>query len=65
MSVAQNFGKLFNRTPAQSEPDALSDVQVGDGIALGDPLREPYQGEGLNSVQGDPGSSDADRKSVV
>ncbi|MBX3631784.1 MAG: type IV pili methyl-accepting chemotaxis transducer N-terminal domain-containing protein [Simplicispira sp.] len=59
MSVAQNFGKLFNRTPAQSEPDALSDVQVGDGIALGDPLREPYQGEGLNSVQGDPGSSDA------
>ena len=52
MSVVQNFGKLFNRKPTQ---DALN----VDASGLEDPMREPYMGEGLNSVQGDPDRSGA------
>ncbi|MGP1682784.1 MAG: type IV pili methyl-accepting chemotaxis transducer N-terminal domain-containing protein, partial [Giesbergeria sp.] len=57
MSVAQNVGKIFNRKPADGQSSALSDEQDGAGSVIGDPLRDSYQAEGLNSVQGDPGGA--------
>lgn len=56
MSVAPNFGKLFNRKSVP-EHDALVGEQEGENAALQDPLRESYAGDGLDSVQGDPGGA--------
>ncbi len=56
MSVAPNFGKLFNRKSVP-EHDAPVGDQEGDNASLQDPLRESYSGDGLDSVQGDPGGA--------
>ena len=54
MSVVNSLGKLFKRKPA--EPDADPSLQeVGqDPLAAGS-LSDPYQADGMHSVQGDPG----------
>ena len=60
MSVVNQFGKLFNRKPAT--PDAGANAgAVDDGQDLlatgavdGAQLRETYQADAMNSVQGDP-----------
>ena len=60
MSVAQNFGKLFNRTPAATVDGALSGEQGAAGPVMSDPLREHYPGDALNSVQGSPDPADVE-----
>ena len=60
MSVVNQFGKLFNRKPAT--PDAGAAVGTADdgqdvlatGALDGAQLRDAYQAEAMNSVQGDP-----------
>ena len=60
MSVVNQFGKLFNRKPATPESGATAGA-VDDGQDLlatgpleGSPMRDTYQSEAMNSVQGDP-----------
>ena len=66
MSFANQFGKLFNRKPAPAEAEAgaegNSDLLSAESPDAGT-LRDPYQVEPMNSVQGDvdsyaPGSDD-------
>ncbi|MCO5356019.1 methyl-accepting chemotaxis protein [Acidovorax kalamii] len=60
MSVVNQFGKLFNRKPAT--PDAGAAAGTADdgqdvlatGALDGAQLRDAYQAEAMNSVQGDP-----------
>jgi twitching motility protein PilJ len=63
MSVVNQFGKLFNRKPTESDkaldvnplegsPNTLVPASVDASV-----LRESYQAEAMNSVQGDPGSA--------
>ena len=60
MSVVNPFGKLFNRKPAPPDADLnLSSAQSGPGSMGRDSdalLSEGYAGDGLSSVQGDPGA---------
>ena len=60
MSVVNQFGKLFNRKPEESDTGLGADV-VGDGQNVlttgsieGSAMRESYQTDAMNSVQGDP-----------
>ena len=60
MSVVNQFGKLFNRKPEESDTGLGADV-VGDGQNVlttgsieGNTMRESYQTDAMNSVQGDP-----------
>ena len=60
MSVVNQFGKLFNRKPEESDTGLGADV-IGDGQNVlttgsieGNTMRESYQTDAMNSVQGDP-----------
>ena len=60
MSGVKQFGKLFNRKPEESDTGLGADV-VGDGQNVlttgsieGSAMRESYQTDAMNSVQGDP-----------
>ena len=60
MSVVNQFGKLFNRKPEESDMGLGADV-IGDGQNVlttgsieGNTMRESYQTDAMNSVQGDP-----------
>ena len=57
MSVVNQFGKLFNRKPATPDTGATDDGQdlLATGALDGSQLRDSYQAEAMNSVQGDPG----------
>ncbi len=60
MSVVNQFGKLFNRKPKGSDTGPGADMvdNSQDILTLGDieasALRESYQADAMNSVQGDP-----------
>ena len=56
MSVVNQFGKLFNRKPAAQDAGTADDGQdlLATGALDGSPLRDSYQAEAMNSVQGDP-----------
>ena len=60
MSVVNQFGKLFNRKPEESDTGLGADVIGGGqnvlttGSIEGNTMRESYQTDAMNSVQGDP-----------
>jgi len=56
MSVVNQFGKLFNRKPDTPAAGAADDGQdlLATGSLEGAQLRDAYQVEAMNSVQGDP-----------
>src|SRR3989344_1942716 len=60
MSVVNQFGKLFNRKPATPETGATAGAAddgqdlLATGSLDGAQLRDTYQAEAMNSVQGDP-----------
>ena len=60
MSVVNQFGKLFNRKPEESDAGLGADVIGGGqnvlttGSIEGNTMRESYQTDAMNSVQGDP-----------
>ena len=55
MSVVNQFGKLFNRKPATPTGGTVDDGELlATGSLDGAQLRDPYQVEAMNSVQGDP-----------
>ena len=60
MSVVNQFGKLFNRKPATSDAGASAGTAddgqdlLATGALDGASLRDGYQAEAMNSVQGDP-----------
>ena len=60
MSVVNQFGKLFNRKPEESDTGLGADVIGGGqnvlttGSIEGSAMRESYQTDAMNSVQGDP-----------
>ena len=60
MSVVNQFGKLFNRKPATPETGATAGAaddgqdRLATGSLDGAQLRDTYQAEAMNSVQGDP-----------
>ncbi|AOG21753.1 methyl-accepting chemotaxis protein [Acidovorax sp. RAC01] len=55
MSVVNQFGKLFNRKPDTPAAGAADDGQdLSAGAIDGSLLRDGYQADALNSVQGDP-----------
>ena len=61
MSVVNQFGKLFNRKPAAPDTGAATGATddgqdlLATGALDGSQLRDSYQAEAMNSVQGDPG----------
>ncbi len=61
MSVVNQFGKLFNRKPATPDTGAATGATddgqdlLATGALDGSQLRDSYQAEAMNSVQGDPG----------
>ena len=60
MSVVNQFGKLFTRKPEESDTGLGADVIGGGqnvlttGSIEGNTMRESYQTDAMNSVQGDP-----------
>ena len=60
MSVVNQFGKLFNRKPATPDTGAATGATddgqdlLATGALDGSQLRDSYQAEAMNSVQGDP-----------
>ena len=60
MSVVNQFGKLFNRKPEESDTGLGADVIGGGqnvlttGSIEGNTMRESYQTDAMSSVQGDP-----------
>src|SRR3989338_4317436 len=60
MSVVNQFGKLFNRKPATPETGATAGAAddgqdlLATGSLDGAQLRDTFQAEAMNSVQGDP-----------
>ena len=56
MSVVNQFGKMFNRKPATPAAGGADDGQdlLSTGALDGSQLRDGYQADALNSVQGDP-----------
>ncbi len=57
MSVAQNFETSSNRAPMPSEQDALDEAHRANSASQADSFSESEVADGLNSVQGDPGTS--------
>ncbi|HEY9209621.1 MAG TPA: methyl-accepting chemotaxis protein [Acidovorax sp.] len=70
MSVVNQFGKLFNRKPAESDTglgaDAVDDSSnvLTMGSMEASALRESYQADAMNSVQGDPGGESSESSSA-
>ncbi|ART55929.1 chemotaxis protein [Acidovorax carolinensis] len=70
MSVVNQFGKLFNRKPEEPDTglgaDAVDNSQnvLATGGIEAVALRESYQTDVMNSVQGDPGGESSDTSSA-
>ncbi|QNP57798.1 methyl-accepting chemotaxis protein [Paenacidovorax monticola] len=62
MSFVNQFGKLFNRKTAEpgedvGSADGVHSPQAASALDESSPLRDSYQTDAMNSVQGDPGVS--------
>jgi twitching motility protein PilJ len=70
MSVVNQFGKLFNRKPEESDAGLGADMVdnsqnvLATGAVEASALRESYQTDAMNSVQGDPGGESSDPSSA-
>lgn len=56
MSVVNQFGKMFNRKPDGGDAGVVGDGHdaLASGVHDGSQLRDSYQSDAMNSVQGDP-----------
>ena len=57
MSFVNQFGKLFNRKAAAPETQEGADPLDAAMVLDNSPLREAYQADAMNSVQGEPDAS--------